>query len=239
MLRRILFLVLISLSVAACGRQTLLVDVPQKDANEMLAVLKKSGVSATLTPGSQPQTVTFNVPSGELTTAVQVLARVGLPRPKGTSLNELLPQDAWMASKTQESARLAYGIGQDLSSTLRQINGVMEARVHVALAQKNSIDQIVTPPSASVLVRYDQSLLGPEFQNDIASLVSNAISGLTFDRVSVTMVPYGGGASVKLSETSQSVQGSMLGTFFQLLVALVIAGVIAKILLTRSTNEGS
>lgn len=82
MLCRLLICIFLSLTVVACGEQTLFVDVTQKDANEMLAILEKSGVSATLSAGSQPQTVNVSVPSGELTTAIQVLSRVGLPRPK-------------------------------------------------------------------------------------------------------------------------------------------------------------
>ena len=239
MLRRLLICILLSLVVVGCGRQTLFVDVPQKDANEILTILEKSGVGATLAPGTQPQTVTISVPSGDMTTAVQVLARVGLPRPKDTSLNDIIPQDAWMVSKTQENARLAFGIGQDLSGTLRQINGIMEARVHVALAQKNSIDQIVIPPSASVLVRYDESLIGPEFQTDIASLVSNAVSGLTFDRVSVTMVPYVGGASFKVNSGAVTSQSSTVGVFLQLLAAVVLAGLLARFLFTRTASSKS
>lgn len=196
---RFFVVLILCVMVSGCDDQTLFSNVAQRDANEMMAVLERAGISSTITPGAEPGRVTISVPAGDAATASQILARVGLPRPEQVPLSDMLPKESWMSSRSQEDARLAYGMGQDLSATLTQINGVRDARVHVALAQKNTIGQIETQPSASVLVRYDTSMLGPEFRDDIAALVSNAVPGLTYDRVSVTMVPDRGDMAFEMS----------------------------------------
>ena len=188
-MRRLFLLVLVCALVTGCNRQELFSNVSQREANEMATVLERTGIDAQIKAGTEAGRVTITVPSGDIASATRVLARVGLPRPKKTPLSEVLPQDNWMASRGQENARLAYGIGQDLSATITQIAGVREARVHVALAETNAIGQRESQPSASVLVRYDAALVNPQLQYELATIVANAVPGLTFERVSVLMVP--------------------------------------------------
>jgi type III secretion protein J len=188
-LSRLACVVILALVLAGCQKQELFSNVSQRDANDMIVALERAGITASIKPAGQPGRVALEVDSDQVAIASSVLRRVGLPRPEKTPLTDLLPKDSWMASRNQENVRLAYGMGQDLSSTLTQINGVREARVHIALAQKNAIGSVETAPSASVLVRYDSRLLDPEFRNDIAALISNAVPGLSYDRVAVTMVP--------------------------------------------------
>jgi type III secretion protein J len=94
-----------------------------------------------------------------------------------------------LASPSDDRARLAYGLSQELTSTLMHISGVSQARVHVALAEKNVLGQVVTPPSASVLIRHNPEILRGDFQDSVRSIVSNSVTGLTYDRVAVTMMP--------------------------------------------------
>lgn len=230
MLRRVLVCLLLLVGLAACREQKLFDGLTQRDANEMVVVLKRAGIDARLEPGKEPGTTGLSVPDDHVALAVQLLERAGLPRPRQSALTDVLPKDSWMASRTQEDARLAYGLGQELAATIQEIPGVLDARVHVALAQKNAIGQIVTPPSASVLVRYDATLVGAGLQDDVRALVGNAVSGLSFDRVTVSVVPSAGDArfdalpprspeSTLLPTTSSSLETSVRFVMLLLLAA--------------------
>lgn len=187
---------LVALALGGCQEQTLYSGLRQSEANQILAVLQTAGISATVRDEARGGTQAISVAPSALGDAVRVLSRAGLPRQKEASLKDVLPRDSWMASPLEERARLAYGFSQELTQTLTNIPGIVDARVHLALAEKNALGQTTADPTASVLVSYDTALLGAEFQDNIRSLVANSVAGLSYDRVTVTMVPYEGATEI-------------------------------------------
>jgi type III secretion protein J len=187
-LARVLCCMLLVLGLAGCRNEVLYSGLSQREANEMLAVLESAGFSGSTSAEARGSTLSLSVASGHAAGAARVLAIAGLPRDKRASLTDILPKESYLASPSDDRARLAYGISQELTSTLMLISGVTQARVHVALAEKNALGQIVTPPSASVLIRHTEALRG-DFLDSVRSIISNSVTGLTYDRVSVTMMP--------------------------------------------------
>lgn len=239
MLRRFVLCVLLVVGLAACRERTLFNDISQRDANEMVVMLQKAGVTAQVETGKQAGTVTLSVPADQIAIAVQVLEQAGLPRQRQAGLTEVLPKDTWMSSRMQEDARLAYGIGQELASTIQQMAGVLDARVHVALAQKNAIGQIITQPSASVLVRYDETLIGAGLRDDIRGLVANAVAGLSFDRVTVTTVPAAIEARFSAPAVSSAAAKSAFGIeqVLRVIMALALAAALGWFFLVRGKRQ--
>ncbi|MEO0798209.1 MAG: type III secretion inner membrane ring lipoprotein SctJ [Pseudomonadota bacterium] len=239
---RVVFVLILAVFLSGCERQDLYSNLKQREANEMLAVLERAGIQASLQPSSTAGRVALSVSPNDAAMASSVLNRVGLPRPETTPLSEVLPQDTWMASRNQENARLAYGLGQDLSSTITQINGVRDARVHVALAQKSAIGQVETQPSASVLVRYDADILDPQLRHDIATLISNAVPGLNYERVSVTMVPDGANLAVAMAgrmDQGTSAGTSSLQTWIQVFALIALASLLVWLGYTRFARRSA
>jgi type III secretion protein J len=187
---RVVVCAFLALSVAGCRTQVLYSGLGQREANEMLAILEAAGYSGVgTTADARGATLSLMVPTGDAASASRALARFGLPRDKRTSLTDVLPKESYLASPSDDRARLAYGISQELTSTLMHISGVSQARVHVALAEKNALGQVVSPPSASVLIRHNPEILRGDFQDSVRSIIASSVTGLTYDRVAVTMMP--------------------------------------------------
>jgi type III secretion protein J len=186
---RVLVCLVLTLGLTACRTQVLYSGLGQREANEMLAILEAAGFSGNTSAEARGGTLSLSVASGHAGGAARVLARAGLPRDKRATLTDILPKESYLASPSDDRARLAYGISQELTSTLMHISGVSQARVHVALAEKNALGQIVSPPSASVLIRHNPEILRGDFQDSVRSIISSSVTGLTYDRVAVTMLP--------------------------------------------------
>lgn len=229
---RLALLCVCAFALAGCRSEVVYRDLTAKQANEIVVALRGLGIEATTTAsGDRSRTSSVSVPADQVSSALQTMARLGLPRRQTKQLTDVLPKDSWMTSKAQENVEIAEGVGQGLAATLMEIGGVHDARVHVVLAEKNAIGQIVTQPSASVLVTYDPTLIGGEFVDDFKSLVANSVAGLLRERVSVTMVPTQGAGVLApgLAAALQPGWGSTLRWYFGALVlgSLLLFGALA------------
>lgn len=187
--RLIIALLAVPLLAACNSDRTLFSGLSYRDAAEMLVVLKRAGIEATLSSDSRSGTVSLLVRNEVATDAGDILIRAGLPRPKTASLGDFMAKDTWMASPAEERARLSFALSQDLTATLSKIPGVSEARVHVALAERNALGQLTTRPSASVLIRFLPDMVSADMAETIRQLVANAVSGLEYSKVTVAMLP--------------------------------------------------
>ena len=83
---------------------------------------------------------------------------------------------------------MIYALSQELAHSISEIDGIRSARVHVVLPDNDLLKRVISPSSASVLVRYgkgtDIGLLLPQ----IKTLVAKGIAGLTYENVSVTAI---------------------------------------------------
>lgn len=175
------------LLLSACQTE-LYTGLPEQDANDMLALLLRDGLSA-----SKVQTKdgadTILVEQQQFATAVDLLRTHGLPRAKFSSINDVFQPSGLIASPIQEQARYLWALGQELSKTVSQIDGVLTARVHVVLPDNDLLKRQPTPSSASIFIRYDESSQVSSLVSQIKMLVANSVQGLSYDKVSVVMVP--------------------------------------------------
>ena len=88
----------------------------------------------------------------------------------------------------QERAQMIYALSEELSHSVSQIDGIVAARVHVVLPDNDLLKRVISPSSASVLVRYDPGTDINTLIPQIKTLVANGISGLSYDGVSVTAI---------------------------------------------------
>ena len=160
----------------------------EEDANEMLALLMHDGLSAAKVR-AKDGTDSIMVEQQQFATAVDILKAHGLPRTKFSSINDVFQPSGLIASPVQEQARYLWAIGQELSKTVSEIDGVLTARVQVVLPDNDLMKREATPSSASVFIRYDEESQVSGLVSQIKSLVANSVQGLTYDKVSVTLVP--------------------------------------------------
>lgn len=184
---RMVFVLLGILLLQACSSE-LYTGLDQRQANEIVAALMRAGIPAERKAGTDG-TMTVLVGEKRFAQAMAVLDRAGLPREKFLTLGDVFKRDGLVSSPVEERAAMIFGLSQELSQTVSEIDGVLSARVHVVLPQNDPLRQNLTPSSASVFIRHRNDMPMDQLVPQVKMLVSNGIAGLNYDKVSVTLVP--------------------------------------------------
>jgi len=171
----------------------------EREANEIVALLLRGGIPAergTATAAAGPggaagaaRNSTVLIPESRFAEAVDMLRDAGLPRQQFSSMGEVFRGEGLVASPTEERARYVWAMGQELSRTVSEIDGVLSARVHLVLPENDPLRRETTPGSASVFIRHAPGAAVAGLVPQIKELVANALPGLAYDRVAVTLVP--------------------------------------------------
>ena len=162
--------------------------LPEREANDMVAILLRNGLSASKST-TKDGTDTILVEKGQFAQVVDLLRARGYPRRKFSSMGDVFQPSGLIASPMQEQARFLWALSQELSSTVSEIDGVLTARVQVVLPDNDLLKRDPTPSSASVFIRYDDQSGVASLVPQIKTLVANSVEGLSYDKVSVVLVP--------------------------------------------------
>ena len=188
-LRTSLAAALVGLMLASCSQAQLYTGLTEKEANEMVAVVQAAGFSATKTTTDNGKTWTLTAPKNQFPQEVALLQARGYPRERYESLGEVFKKQGFVSSPTEEHARFTYGLQQELAKTLTDIDGVVDARVHIAIPESDPLSDQVKPTSASVFIKYDPSVDLNSQVGSIKALVVNGVEGLPYDKVTVVLSP--------------------------------------------------
>ena len=190
--------ILISLTVSACGYESIYSDLDERQANEMLVLLMSENLlvkkKATATGW------TLQTKMSELPRAMQVLKSNGYPKDEFQTLGDVFKKEGLVSSPLEEKARLLYGLSQELANTISTIDGVIVSRVHIAIPEKNILSDEQKPSSASVFIKHRVDSKIDTQLSSIKALVVNSVEGLAYDNVTVSLFP---------SDLSQPMSNSM------------------------------
>ncbi len=176
------------LLLGGCGEQEVYGKLTETSANEMIAVLSQSGIKASKVAGEK-ENWSITVAPDDFARAVETLRAQGLPHENYDSLGTVFKKEGFTSTPLEERARLIYGLSQELSRTISEIDGVVQARVHLTMPEADPLSREAKPSAASVFVKYRTGFDLRSQTGAIKALVTNGIDGLTYDRVSVVMVP--------------------------------------------------
>ncbi len=174
---------------SGCSRAELFTGLTEKEANEMVSVVQSGGFTASKTTKDSGKTWTIVAPTGQFPQEVALLQARGYPRERFQSLGDVFKKQGFVSSPTEEHARLTYGLSQELAHTLTDIDGVVDARVHIAIPEADPLSETVKPSSASVFIKYDPAVDLNSQVGSIKALVVNGIEGLPYDKVTVVLSP--------------------------------------------------
>jgi type III secretion protein J len=223
------------LLLGACNSQNLYSNLSEAQANDMVAVLLDAGIDASKAPGEKEQWQ-VSVSQNQFARAVEVLKSNGFPRKEYDTLGSVFKKEGFASSPLEERARLNYGMSQELSNSIRNIDGVIEARVHLTMPEPDPLSKEVKPASASVFVKYRPGFNLQSETGAIKSLVTNAVEGLTYDRVSVIMTP--SRAIPRVVANDVSIASILNLRIVIILLALILIGFAARMLFrSRKTNS--
>jgi type III secretion protein J len=191
-LRSIVSVLALVLALTACGRIDLYTNLSEQQANEVAAVLLAAQINADKQIAENAWSV--QISKADLPRAMDVLETSGHPRAPTRSMAEMFKKDSFISSPLEERARFIAATKEELQNTLARMNGVIDARVHLAMPERDPLTDAVIPPSAAVLVKYGQNVKFAENGGvaDVKALVRDAVEGLAADRITVVAVPTAG-----------------------------------------------
>jgi type III secretion protein J len=187
-MHRWLLLLLLTLLLAACNRVDLYNNLDEQDANEMQAILLRQGIDCDKTMGKE-LTCKLRVAKSQLAAAVEILKGQGYPRDKFTNMGTIFKKAGLVSTPQEDRIRFIYALSQEVAETISQIEGVITARVHIVLPENDPLSEYFQPSSASVFIKYRQSLDIQQYIHPIKQMVVNSIEGLNYEKVSVVPFP--------------------------------------------------
>jgi type III secretion protein J len=181
-----LLAIVMAFLLGACSVD-LYTGLSEQEANEMLAALGAEGIDAHK-QRTDAAGWTVQVEESRLGAAVAVLRNNGLPQERYTSLGEVFQRQGLVSTPAEERMRYIHAVSQELSQTLRKLDGVVSARVHVVIPANDPLSEKLKPSSAAVFIKHrpdtDLRLLVPA----VKDMVAHGIEGLAHDQVSLTLV---------------------------------------------------
>ena len=189
--RERLLLLLGLLALAGCARDDLVHAVDEAQANAMLVALDDRGIRAEKQrdEGHDGGWV-VSVARSEAAAARRILAEHDLPRTAAPGLGDVFGKPGMVPTPMEERARYLHALSGELARSVEAIDGVAEARVHLALAADDPLRaEAAPPPRAAVLVKVrprSRERVEP-MADGIRSLVAGAVAGLDATTVSVVV----------------------------------------------------
>jgi type III secretion protein J len=176
-----------TLLLGACSNQELYSQLSERQANEMVAVLRIAGIEAEKTAHEGKFSVTTS--RNDFSQAVRTLNAQGYPRESFDTMGKVFKREGFVSSPLEERARLMHAMSQEISNTIASIDGVVTARVHLVVPERNPLVDKLQPAAAAVFIKHraDRNLASQTAQ--IKALVVNSIEGLSYDNVTVALFP--------------------------------------------------
>jgi len=174
------------LLLGGCGEETLYSGLSERDANAMVALLQRAGLPATKTRTVEN---TFSVATDPeyFAVAVDTLQANGLPEREYDTLGKVFRKEGFVSSPLEERARLNHALSDEIARTLSSIDGVLLARVHLAVPAGDELRDVQPPSSASVFVKHRADVDLTDSISRIKALVVNGIENLPYDNVTVAL----------------------------------------------------
>ncbi|TFZ48661.1 EscJ/YscJ/HrcJ family type III secretion inner membrane ring protein [Serratia proteamaculans] len=182
-----LYAVLLALLLTACKQQDLLDKLDQQQANEVIAVLQRHNIKAEkLDKGKMGYNI--RVDRLNFAAAVDWLKVYDLPSRPRMEIAQMFPADSLVSSPRAEKARLYSAIEQRLEQSLRTMDGLFSARVHISYdVDSTEGNRSATPVHLSALAVYDQDINPEQKINDIKRFLKNSLSNVDYDNISVVL----------------------------------------------------
>ncbi|MCK5902351.1 MAG: type III secretion inner membrane ring lipoprotein SctJ [Cocleimonas sp.] len=187
-LRLFVVIGMMSLFVNACQME-LYGNLSENDVNNMLSIMLSNDIDAKKMIDKKTKAFILMIDEGKIPEAISLLREHGYPREKVTGVEELFKKEGLVSSPMEERIRYIYALSQSVQETLSQIDGVLTARVHIVMPANNPFVDVIKPSSASVFIKYHPASDIRNIKSKIKLIVEKSIEGLSYEKVSVVMLP--------------------------------------------------
>lgn len=185
---KIITLLLTTFLISSCQME-LHNGLSESDVNSMLAIMLRNNIAAEKIKDKKGDSFALSVDNSKIPESVQLLTEHGYPKQKYKGIGEIFEKEGLVSSPTEERVRYIFALSQSVEETLTNIDGVIVARVHIVMPENNPYLELVKPSSASVFIKYHPNTNLTDIKSEIKLIVEKSIEGLTYDKVSVVMLP--------------------------------------------------
>ncbi len=185
-MKRYAGILILLLTLSGCGGQALYSQLSEREANEMVAMLLNAGLPAEKVTQDKG-TFAVTISSRFFSQAIGVLHANGYPRERFENLGEVFKKEGFVSSPLEERARLVFALSQEIANTIASIDGVVMARVHLAVPEQDSLNDSAKPSSASVFIKHRHGVDLSGSVGQVKALVVNGVEGVPYDNVTVAL----------------------------------------------------
>lgn len=159
---------------------SLFTDLSIEDSSSIIKDLDRQGIAFEL----RNEGSTIMVPKDKVTRLRMKLAEGGLPKGGGVGYEVFDKSDALGTTSFVQNINHLRALEGELARTIRAIDRIQAARVHLVLPERPLFARETPEPSASIVLRVRGSL-EPQQIRAIRHLVASAVNGLKPQRVSI------------------------------------------------------
>jgi flagellar M-ring protein FliF len=174
------FFAFVIMRVTTPQMTTLFTDLSLEDSNAVIKDLERQAIPFEI----RNDGAIIMVPKDKVTRLRMKLAEGGLPKGGGVGYEIFDKSDALGTTSFVQNINHLRALEGELARTIRAIDRVQAARVHLVLPERPLFARETPEPSASIVVRVRGSL-EPQQIRAIRHLVASAVNGLKPQRVSI------------------------------------------------------
>ena len=174
------FFAFVIIRVTTPQMTTLFTDLSLEDSNAVIKDLERQAIPFEI----RNDGAIIMVPKDKVTRLRMKLAEGGLPKGGGVGYEIFDKSDALGTTSFVQNINHLRALEGELARTIRAIDRVQAARVHLVLPERPLFAREAPEPSASIVVRVRGSL-EPQQIRAIRHLVASAVNGLKPQRVSI------------------------------------------------------
>src|SRR4030081_1838802 len=174
------FFAFVIMRVTTPQMTTLFTDLSAEDSSGIIKDLERQAIPFEL----RNDGALIMVPKDKVTRLRMKLAEGGLPKGGGVGYEIFDKSDALGTTSFVQNINHLRALEGELARTIRAIDRVQAARVHLVLPERPLFSRETPEPSASIVVRV-RGALEPQQIRAIRHLVASAVNGLKPQRVSI------------------------------------------------------
>lgn len=174
------FFAFVIMRVTTPQMTTLFTDLSAEDSSGIIKDLERQAIPFEL----RNEGAIIMVPKDKVTRLRMKLAEGGLPKGGGVGYEIFDKSDALGTTSFVQNINHLRALEGELARTIRAIDRIQAARVHLVLPERPLFSRETPEPSASIVVRV-RGTLDPQQIRAIRHVVASAVNGLKPQRVSI------------------------------------------------------
>jgi len=177
----IAFIIFFATRFSTSTMELLYGNLSQTDSREIARQLELSGINFRTNPeGSE-----IMVPANEVTRVRLQMAELALPAGGSVGYELYDEMDALGATNFIQNVNLVRALEGELARTIRSIDGVQSARVHLVMPQREMFTRETQEPTASVYVKMTSSRLDANQVKAVQHIIAAAVPKLKPNNISI------------------------------------------------------